>query len=158
MESGVVGARSVSRGLPSVADVAARILKSYKGDEGAGGEAGAKKVMKAKTVKAMKVMKTMKTKKTMKAKVEPKAVGAMKIKVGVKVEPKDVAKKGDYPSYSHEASRSQYLAHTGQRGEGHSAWFAYRCKDAMGAAESKAKRFCRDACDARGLEIKARIE
>ena len=158
VEPSVVGAKSVSHGRPSVADVAARIMKSYKGDEGAGGEAGAKKVVKAKTAKAMKAMKTMKTKKTMKAKVEPKAASAVKIKVGVKVKPKDVAKHGDYPSYTHAASCLQYLARTGQRGEGHSARFAYVCKGAMGAAESKAKKFCRDACDARGLESKARIK
>ena len=101
------------------------------------------------------VMKAMNT--AMKAKpAAMKAKPAAKAEVVVDEPPRKKANKdgiGQQPSFSHEQSRSQYMARSGLSGPGQSCRFPYAGAKGQKKAEASAMAFVVSACKKRGLPI-----
>ena len=62
------------------------------------------------------------------------------------------------PTFSHEASRKQFLGRTGLKGPGQSKKFVYTDKKSRAKAESDCKKWCKKLCLKSGLDVPPKFE
>ena len=161
-----VNSASAAKRRASVAEASTAIFEAYgkikaKREIAKKEKAETKKAEKKAEKEAAVAAKAKEVKGKAKAKPKPKCEKARdepKAKAEREVKCKEEPKPSTDPSFSHEASRSQFLARTGIRGPGNSQRFPYSAgsKTSMQDAKAEATKFVVNACKTRRIEVPER--
>ena len=153
-----INAASTRTRRKSVAEASAAIAEAYSKIKDKRAEAAKEK--KAAEKEARKLAKEAE-KEAKKAAAKPAPMKAMKAVKAMKAATAEVqtsATDAVAPSYSHEASRHQFMARTGVRGAGNSHRFSYEAgsKRSMDAALGQARKYVADECKRRCIPVPAK--